>query len=131
MKLKEENCNALLIRMPNIVFDHLIDSISCECAELNGTIGFASEHGLWSLNFYADTDKNTRLIIQDFGFIHGEKWEQLTPTAEQSIKMQKLIDEKFNELTEEQENEAEAQREADEFASDPYAYNGVRRSYFI
>ena len=141
--MKKANSNALkpcksvetlemTVEIPTIVFNHLMTNAVCDCNDLNGTIGFSSEHETFGLSFFSESISDFEtLIAEDFGFFTGDDWTIATPTTQQLAEMQQKITAKADQLQTEKLEELERETEATEYHADPYSFNGVSQSNFI
>ena len=91
--------------MKTNIFNGLIEKLECQSWEINGSIGFSAKFNNYGLSFYADAEDGFKLMVEDFGRMMSDKWEQLEPSKKQLEKMQKIINEKADSLHTSEETE--------------------------
>ena len=91
-------------------FDRLLKKAECETGDDLETIGFTSQQSKFAISFH-QTDGEQLQVDEFHKLIQGE-WAECEPTEEQLKRMQKVIDDRHNEII--NENRCEAIAEIDE-----------------
>ena len=110
------------------IFDALIKCAKVETGNDIGTVGMGATFINYSIGFYASSDDNYKVIVEDFGMMKKGDWIQLEPTENQLAEMQKIILNKVEGIR--LSNQESEERFDDSFDGDYYNLYGVSKSMF-
>ena len=110
--------------MKDSIFNNLLAKAKLDTGKDLETVGFTAKLNQYEMSFYGELVNGHNVTIEDFGHNYGSSWNQLNPTKEQRLALQRLINNAVEKL-----EKQEPQPEYSGF--DPYAEFGVSESMFF
>ena len=111
--------------MKESIFQNLLAKAELDTGNDLETVGFTAKLNQYEMSFYGEMVTGHKLTIEDFGHNYGSNWEQMEPTQEQRLALQRLINQAVEKIEKEQPEEEEVK------AFDPYLEFGLHESMFI
>ncbi|WP_028376030.1 hypothetical protein [Leeuwenhoekiella sp. MAR_2009_132] len=110
--------------MKDSVFINLLKKAELDTGNDLETVGFTAKLNQYEMSFYAEMVTGHNVTIEDFGHNYGSNWNQLEPTQEQRLALQRLMNKTVEKL-EKREDQPEQEY------LDPYAEFGLSESMFF
>jgi len=110
--------------MKDSIFQNLLNKAILDTGNDLETVGFTAKLNQYEMSFYGEMVTGHNVTIEDFGHNYGSSWNQLEPTQEQRLALQRLM----NKTVEKLENR---EHQPEDVRFDPYAEYGVSESMFF
>ena len=119
---------ALKINPPKIgdtIFYFMIKNAVCDTKDDTEIVGFTSLWMNYEISFYINTKAQSKLIVDDFGYLKNGEWVQCQPTKIQLALMQQCTTKKLEQL---HKNNPKPHTD---FNGDFYSYYGLSPKQFL
>lgn len=110
--------------MKDSIFNNLLAKAKLDTGKDLETVGFTAKLNQYEMSFYAEMVTGHNVTIEDFGHNYGSSWNQMEPTQEQRMALQRLMNETVEKL-EVQEDQPKLEY------FDPYTEFGVSETMFF